>query len=427
MYAGLCGDFLKKLPFLGEIQTTSEQEKTRLVEQHEKSVSAKLVFKTSYLKRRKTYLDNLVRCSELVSSYSSVSMEENQFRDKIISNLGQLIQEIKTLVERSFLEESTLVGNIASQDRYQILLENHRKLTDDPAFDYEIILRTIDSVDKMRHYLSPEESIGPLPHLAQPQTSLNDGAMGSTEENLTQVIESEKVHKILYEYLHGNGDQSAFLNFAICGPAGVGKSSLAESLREFVGLLFLFEKPGSIPPVVWSVEQVETIGMENIFLLSLGHCCVFDEAYGFLEYKDARGSLVTLIDLQEKFRQCSSLIYVMYTRDQLKRFSVINQGFVRRLMSVLDLENLSASAITWFIIKKLKESGVTLDRWNSKQLYDSVEYLKSRGVSENQNFSFVNNLTAALLALAKGPAGLSAETIHGAAMLYYGTNLLEPQ
>lgn len=421
MYAGLCSDFLKKLPFLGDLQTTDEQEKSRLLEQHEKSVEAKLGFKASYLRRRKTYLDNLIKCSDTVAKYSSVSMEDNPFGDKIVSNLNQLIQDLKTLVGQSFLEEpASTVSDTASQDRYQMLLKNYRKLTDDPAFGYSILVRTIDSTDKICHYLSPEASVQPLPQL-QPPADMGE----STEDDLTQVMESEKIYKILYEYLHGGGDQTAFLNFAICGPAGVGKSSLAEALRDFIGLLFLFEKPGSRASVVWSVEQIEFTGMENLFLMSLGNCCIFDEAYGFWEYKDAQKSLATLIDLQEKFKQCSSLIYVMYTRDQLKKFSAMNPGFARRLMSVLDLDNLSATAITWFIIKKLEESGVILDRWDTKQVHDSVEYLKSRGVSENQNFSFVNNLAASLLALAEGPGGLSAETIHGAAMLYYKTNLPE--
>jgi hypothetical protein len=404
--AQLCYESLIE-PVMDPMEFFSSGEKTK--DQQENYLSSlvfKKQFRNSYKARRTCYYKQLKNCIRTMHSRSkSVLGDQETFFIQCLEKLGQKKASLKPLVH----------GN-SEQQQHNHHHHHQHKEQQQQSLRHQLFGVSKDTQVFFETAIDAYTNVYYDSHFDAKIFETLKFIVSSMVDRLEDDSEKEKLFRLLFRYTMTSDSknfQNHFLNFLVYGSPGTGKTTFSKCLKQLADLLFFFvTDPSPESDTVWSMENIQTHGVGNLFYSSMGGCCIFDEAYVILNMNNnddntqetKSGNLDSLVRLHEEFSCYSSLIYVMYNDDQKRKMIDTNAGLGRRFLEQFFIPDLSLQKVLSLLFEELEKSNVHLDPNSEEQLREACQCLFAFGGFKNKNFSLVRQITPDIVSAAKANA-----------------------
>lgn len=188
-----------------------------------------------------------------------------------------------------------------------------------------------------------------------------------------------------------NGD---FLNYAILGSPGTGKTRIAQVIAFVLNKAGILSKQG-----VRIVTRADLIGgyvgqtaplTRRHMLDTLDGVLFIDEAY---QLSDSAGkgsahdfgseAITEIVNFADKFAGLSSIVVAGYEDRMTNEFFASNPGLERRFPFVITLSDYTVEELTDILISMLKKRGLETSDENANVMFTFVTVLKEEGNIEN--------------------------------------------
>lgn len=192
-----------------------------------------------------------------------------------------------------------------------------------------------------------------------------------------------------------------FLNFAIMGSAGVGKSALARVLAFVFQKAFILVKGniimGTRQELVGEFVGQTAVKTRELLFSALEGILFIDEAYALTPCERDAGSfdgeaVTELINFMDKAIGLMVIMVAGYEREMMDCFFPFNAGLDRRFPHKLRLASYSSEDLAWMLIRGLRDADVKVDAAAMNHLYSIINQVQKAdpGVFGNQAGDMLN-------------------------------------
>jgi hypothetical protein len=223
------------------------------------------------------------------------------------------------------------------------------------------------------------------------QEGLRNGLLDS-KKGLDSIVGRENIKNTLAEIIYSFSKNyrtfsEMFNNFAIYGPAGVGKTRTATIVAYVFHEAYLLLKENL--QVVTRADLVsQWIGgtapqTRSILLRSLESVLFVDEAYELPPEPDStrdhgREAITEIVNFLDKYIGKNIVIVAGYQKPMEERFMASNEGLPRRFPNVVVLQSYSNEELTLILVKNIRErSNVLIDDETGSYLFSLISLIRA--------------------------------------------------